>query len=184
MKKLALTTALALAALAVPAAAKDHPGQGDEAKAQHAKSEHGKSQAAKARRCEPHGVAYVAGGTLVSGSLTKNANGTYDGQLTVQVTQANHHATADKATSKTYTLDDARVNLHGQDPVALKAGSRVKLQGRITRLNKKCEQTAFTATTTIKKASIKDPKSAEDKPAETETETPAETPAETEEPAS
>ena len=171
MKKLALTTALALAALAVPAAAKDHPDHGNKAKA---KTEHGKSQQAKARKCKAHGIAYVAGGTLESGTLTKNADGTYDGTLTVKVAQANHHAKADKTTSKTYTLDDARVNLHGQDPAALKPGSRVKLQGKVTKLNKKCDQTAFTATTTIKKASIKDPKAA-DAPAETETEKPAET---------
>lgn len=176
MKKLALTTALALAALAVPAAAKDHPDHGSKAKAH---AEHGQSQDAKAHKCKLHGVGYVVGGTLESGTLTKNADGTYDGTLTVKVAQANHHAVADKATSKTYTLDDARVNLHGQDPAALKPGSRVKLQGKVTKLNKKCDQTGFTATTTVKKASIKDPKAAEDKPAETETETekPAETPA-------
>ena len=174
MKKLALTTALALAALAVPAAAKDHPDHGTNAKT---KTEHG--QDAKSHKCKAHGIAYVAGGTLESGTLTKNADGTYDGTLTVKVAQANHHAKADKSTNKTYTLDDARVNLHGQDPAALKPGSRVKLQGKVSKLNKTCDQTGFTATTTIKKASIKDPKAAEDKPAETETETetPAETPA-------
>ena len=52
MKKLALTTALALAALAGPAAAKDHPDHGNQAKAQ---AEHGKSQQAKARKCTAHG---------------------------------------------------------------------------------------------------------------------------------
>ena len=53
----------------------------------------------------------------------------------------------------------------------------MKLQGKVTTLNKKCDQTAFTATTTIKRASIKDPKAAttEDKSSSTETET--ETPA-------
>ena len=168
MKKLALTTALALAALAVPAAAKDHPDHGNKAKAQ---AEHGESQHGKAHKCIAHGIGYVVGGTLDSGTLTANPDGTYDGTLTVKVAQANHHAKADKTTSKTYTLDNARVNLHGKDPAALKPGSRAKLQGQVTRLNKKCDQTAFTATTTINKASIKDPKAAEDKPAETETTT-------------
>jgi hypothetical protein len=174
MKKLALTTVLALAALAVPAAAKDHPDHVDKAKGK-AKAEHGHSEQAKTRACKMHGTAYVAGGTLESGSLTKNADGTYDGTLTVKVSQANHHARADKATSKAYTLDDARVNLHGQDPAALAPGSRVKLQGKVTKLNKRCDQSAFTATTTIRKASVKAAKAAEDKPAETETEKPAET---------
>jgi hypothetical protein len=166
MKKLALTTALALAALAGPAAAKDHPDHGNRARAQ---AEHGQSQPAKARKCTAHGVAYVVAGTLDSGALTANPDGTYDGTLTITVAHANHHAKADKTTSRSYTLDHARVNLHGQDPAALKPGSRVKLQGRITKLNKKCDQTAFTATTTIKRADIKDPKAAEDKPAEAET---------------
>ena len=176
MKKLALTTALALAALAVPAAAKDHPDHGAEAKT---KTEHGQSEHANTRKCKAHGIAYVAGGTLESGTLTKNADGTYDGTLTVRVAHANHHAKADRSTSRTYTLDNARVNLHGQDPAALAPGSRVKLQGKVTKLNKKCDQSAFAATTTIKKAGIKDPKAAEDKPAgtETATEKPAETPA-------
>jgi hypothetical protein len=172
MKKLALTTALALAAIAVPAAAKDRPEHGAGAKT---KTEHGqkaKGQAkAKARMCKVHGIAYVAGGTLESGALTKNADGSYDGTLTVKVARTNHHARADNATSRTYTLDDARVNLHGQDPAALKAGSRVKLQGKVAKLGRKCDQSAFTATTTIRKASIKDPQAAEDKPAETGTET-------------
>lgn len=179
MKKLALTTALALAALAVPAAAKDHPDHGAKAttKTEHAQKAKAKAET-KARKCKAHGIAYVAGGTLESGTLTKNADGTYDGTLTVNVARANHHAKADKATSKTYTLDDARVNLHGQDPAALKPGSRVKLQGKVTKLNKKCDETGVAATTTIKRASVKDPKTAEDKPAETETESekPAETP--------
>jgi len=170
MKKLALTTTLALAALAVPAAAKDHPGHGDKAKAQ---TEHGQSQQAKTRKCEMHATGYVAGGTLESGTLTRNADGTYDGALTVNVTQANHHAHADRATSRTYTLAGARVKLHGQDPAALKPGSRVKLQGRTTKLNRACDQTGFTATTTIEKAAIKDPTAAAHNPAETETETPS-----------
>lgn len=172
MKKLAITTALALAALAVPAAAKDHPDHSTKAKAE---TEHGQSHEAKTPQCKLHGAGYVAGGTLESGTLTKNADGTYDGTLTVKVSRANHHAKADKGTSRTYTLDDARVKLHGQDGAALKPGSRVKVQGKVSKLSQKCDQTDSTATTTIKRANIKDPKAAEDKGAETETETPAET---------
>lgn len=160
MKKIALTAVLALAVSVVPAAAKEHPGRGDKAKT---KAEHVKPESkAKSRKCKVHGAAYVVGGTLESGTLTPNADGTYDGTLTIAVSQANHHAKADKATSKTYTLDDARVNLHGTDPAAaLTPGSRVKLQGKLTRLAKKCDQTGSAATTTIRKASIKDPKAPE-----------------------
>ncbi|MGZ4277151.1 MAG: hypothetical protein ACXVFK_10615 [Solirubrobacteraceae bacterium] len=159
MKKIALIVALALAVFVVPAAAKDHPGQGKPAAAEHGKSAdapHGKS-----RKCTPHNVAYVVAGTLDSGTLTKNDDGTYSGDLTVKVARANHHAKADKGTSKTYTLDHAKVNLHGQDPAALTPDSRVRLQGKVTWLAKKCDQTGFTATTTIRRGWIKDPKTAD-----------------------
>ena len=169
MKKLALTTALVFAALAGPAAAKDHSDRSDHGDKAKPKTEHGQSEQAKGHKCMVHGSAYVAGGTLESGSLTQNADGSYDGTLTVKVSRANHHAQADRATSKAYTLTGARVKLHGQDPAALKPGSRVKLQGKVTRLNAKCDQSAFTATTTIKRVTVKDPTAAEDGPAETET---------------
>ena len=47
----------------------------------------------------------------------------------------------------------------------------MKLQGKVTMLNKKCDQTAFTATTTIKRASIKDPKAVTTKDKSSSTET-------------
>ena len=169
MKKLTLTTVLALAALAGPAAAKDHPDHPTKAKAK-AQTEHGRPQPGQARKCKLHGIAYVVGGTLQSGALTVNADGTYDGVLTVTVARANHHAQADRSTTKAYTLDHARVNLHGQDPAALTPGSRVKLQGRITKLNRKCDQSAFTATTTIRRAGIEAPKAPA--PAEASTQDP------------
>jgi len=135
-------------AFAVPAVAApgDHP-------AKPATPSHG----SKSHKCKPHGVAYVVGGTLVSGTLTANTDGTYSGTLTVHVTQANHHAKAVKGTDQTYTLTNAKLKLNGEDPAALVVGSRVKLQGKITRLAKKCDQTGFTATTTIKRGTIKPP---------------------------
>lgn len=136
MKKIAILAVLALAALVSPVQAK---GPGDHA---------------KAHKCKPHAVAYRVAGTLVSGALTKNDDGTYSGDLTVHVTRANHHARADKGTDKSYTLDHAKVNLHDQDPAALPAGSRVKLKGKVTQLGKKCDQTGFTAATTINRANI------------------------------
>ena len=151
MKKLVLTAVLALAVFVVPAAAKDHPGHGAAPK----------THPAQSHKCKPHKVGYVASGTLESATLTKNDDGTYSGQLTVTVAHTNHHAKADKGTSKTYALDHARVNLHGQDPAALAPGSRVHLIGKVTTLVKKCDQTGFTAATTIRKADIKAPKAPE-----------------------
>jgi hypothetical protein len=120
---------------------------------------HAKSHPPKSHKCTPHAVSYRASGKLVSGSLTANSDGTYSGTLTVHVTSTNHHAKADKGTDKAYTLDHAKVKLHGEDPSALVVGSRVRLKGTITTLAKKCDQTGFTATTTIKRAGIKPPKS-------------------------
>jgi hypothetical protein len=129
---------VALAGVVAPAQAKTHP--------------------PTSHKCTPHAVSYRVSGTLVSGALTKNSDGTYSGSLTVHVTRTNHHAKADKGTDKAYTLDHAKAKLHGADPAALAAGSRVNLKGTITKLAKKCDQTGFTAVTTIKKATIKPPK--------------------------
>jgi hypothetical protein len=97
------------------------------------------------------------GGTLVSGTLTPGS-GKYDGTLTVHVTKANKHAKADKGNDVTYTLSNAKLELHGENPLALTADTRVKLDGKITTLAKKCDQTGFTPTVTIKRGSIKSPK--------------------------
>jgi hypothetical protein len=109
-------------------------------------------------KCQPHSVAYVVSGKLVSGSLTKNSDGTYSGDLTVHVNKTNRHARDVKGTDQTYTLDHAKAKLHGEDPAALVTDSRVKLRGKITTLAKKCDQTGFTPTITIRKADIKPPK--------------------------
>lgn len=109
-------------------------------------------------KCQPHAVSYVVSGTLKSGSLTLNADGTYSGTLTVHVTKANKHAKADKNTDKAYALTNAKVNLHGENAASLTANSRVHLNGTITTLAKKCDHTGFTATITIAKADIKPPK--------------------------
>lgn len=148
MKKIALIALLALVAVVVPATAKPPE----------------PTPPPKSHKCKPHGVAYVVSGTLVSGSLTRNSDGTYNGSLTVHVTKANHHARADKGTDKSYTLDHAKVKLHGENPAALTANSRVKLRGKITTLAKKCDHTGFAPTITIKKADIKPPKPKPAKP--------------------
>jgi hypothetical protein len=110
-------------------------------------------------KCKPHGVGYVASGTLVSQTLTKNADGTYSGEATVKVTHTNHHALGDLNTTKTYKLERVHVTFGLADtnsdgsvgPDDLKEGDRVKLIGKITALAKKCSQSGFTATTTIRK---------------------------------
>jgi hypothetical protein len=115
----------------------------------------------KSHKCTPHAVSYRVGGTLMSGSLTKDAGTkkTYSGSLMVEVLRANKHAKSDKGTSKLYTLAQTKVHFgKGVDPAALVANSRVNLRGNITTLAKKCDQTGFTPTITIKKADIKAPK--------------------------
>ena len=92
-------------------------------------------------------------GTLVSQTLSQNANGTYSGTVTVDVTHTNRHAASDEGMTKTYTLIDARVKLRVADidhdgSVGLDdlvAGDRVKAIGTITTLAKKCDQSGFTA---------------------------------------
>ncbi len=112
------------------------------------------AQAAK-HKCVAHAVSYEVSGTLAStGSLTANSDRSYSGTLTVHVTRANQHAKADKGTTKTYTLDHAKVTFgNGVDKSAPAAGSRVNLKGTITTLSKKCAG-PFTPTITIKKAEI------------------------------
>jgi hypothetical protein len=119
---------------------------------------HGKSGS---HRCKVHKVGYVASGVLVSWKLEKNADGTYSGEVTVEVKRTNHHGRADKGTTRTYkekelekvhvTFGLADTNSDGSVGLDdLKAGDRVHLIGKITRLNKKCDQKEFKATTTIR----------------------------------
>jgi hypothetical protein len=117
------------------------------------------SHPGQSHKCKMHNVAYVASGTLVSQTLTKNADGTYSGAVTVAVTHTNHHAAGDNNTTKPYTVANVHVTFGLADTNAdgsvglddLKAGDRVKLIGKITTLAKKCDQSKFTAETTIRK---------------------------------
>lgn len=117
------------------------------------------SHPGKSHKCMPRNVAYIASGTLVSQTLSKNANGTYSGGVTVNVTRTNRHAANDEGMTKTYTLTDARVKLRVADidqdgSVGLDdlvAGDRVKVIASITTLSKKCDQSNFTAQLTISK---------------------------------
>jgi hypothetical protein len=113
----------------------------------------------KSHKCMPHGVAYVASGTLVSDTLTEGADHTVSGELTVEVLRTNHHARADKGTKKTYTVENAHVKLVvpdsdedgtvGVDDLA--AGDRVKVIGKVTTLAKKCKTGEFSPKLTIRR---------------------------------
>jgi len=142
MKKIAVLTtlvAVALVALVAPVQAKNPNAHGP--------------------KCTPKAHKYKVRGTLVSGSLTKEADGTYSGDLTVHITKADHGYKSEKDTDQSYTLDHAKVHIHkgAGDASALTAGDKVKLDGTRTRLNKKCDQTGFTPVTVIKRGNIHKP---------------------------
>jgi hypothetical protein len=129
---------------------------------------------ARSHKCTPHKVAYVAAGTLVSQTLVADAAAaardgskpTYSGDVTIDVTKGNKAAKGDKRTTKTYTLDHARVVLglddqNGDGRVDLTdvaTGARVKVIGKVTKLAKRCDQTGFTPELTIKKLVVHEPK--------------------------
>jgi hypothetical protein len=126
-----------------------------------------KKQSTKSKKCQPHKVAWVVKGTLVSQALTKNSDGTYDGTVNIDVTRTSNHAKAEKGkTNAQYTLDNVKAKFIVADQAPpnspsnetdLVAGDRVKLIGKITKLSKKCDQTGFTATTTIRQVVFHDP---------------------------
>jgi hypothetical protein len=117
------------------------------------------SHPGNSRKCQPHKVAYVVSGALVSQALAKNSDGTYSGVVNVVVKRTNHHAAGDQGKTKEYKVENVRVTFGLADTNSdgsvgmgdLKAGDKVKLIGKITALAKKCSQSGFTATTTIRK---------------------------------
>jgi hypothetical protein len=134
---------------------KDNPGASHRNKGNHGKS----------HKCVAHKVAYVASGTLVSQALTKNEDGTYSGEVVVEVEKTNHHAAADKGKTVTYDVSKARLALGVEDVNKdgtvglddLAKGDRVHLIGKITALAKKCSQDEFKAETTIRKIVVNAP---------------------------
>jgi hypothetical protein len=145
MKKLIFIAVLVFAAVAAPIQAKGPKGP------------HPSPPTPPANKCQAHTISYEVWGTLISGSLTLNANGTYSGTLTVHVKQSDNHAKSDRNTNKTYTLASSHLNIHGANPAALAANSRVHLQGTVTTLAKKCNHTGFTATIAILRGDLKAP---------------------------
>jgi hypothetical protein len=127
----------------------------------HSGTQHGNSGSRhdKSHKCTAHKVGYVARGNLVSQTLAKNADGTYSGDVVVEVAHTNHHAAGDKGKTVTYTVANAHVTFGLPDTNSdgtvgvddLVKGDRVHLIGKITALAKKCDPTEFKATTTIRK---------------------------------
>lgn len=170
MKKLAIAATLVAVAVTVPAQAHkpDNPGSQGKAKAG-AKAHNG-----TAKRCAPRSVGYVARGEYVSGALTQTQGADttdvarddrWSGTLVVAVERTNKHGRADKGTTKTFTLTDARVRLADRNDDGTRdlpvAGDRVRVQGQITRLNRRCDATGFTAETKIRSVGFHKPRSAE-----------------------
>ena len=165
MKTLLLVTSLAaFAATPAPAHKPADPGAQGKAHRQ-AHGNHGKAKG-KANRCKVHARAFIVSGAFEAASLTKNADGSYDGSVTLKVERTNTHAHAHKGTSQTYTLDDAKVRFHVPDRDASgtvdaadpRPGDRVKLHGKVTRKNRKCDQTGFTQTVKFRKVTFAEPK--------------------------
>ena len=147
MRKLLICTAAIAAVVAMPAQAKKPA----------------KTKAPKAS-CEKK-VGYNAKGTLVSQSLTQTkgadtptekGDDRWSGDVTVNVTKANHKGLKGE---QTLTLTDGRVNWYdaagdGTDDVPA-AGDRVGLHGKVTKLRKKCDSTGFSPTITLRKVDFK-----------------------------
>jgi hypothetical protein len=129
-----------------------------------AQAHNGKSHPAKSHKCTPHKVGYKASGTLESQALTQTQGAStttrrddrYSGDVTVNVKHANHHGATG---SQTYTLDNDRVKFYDADKDGTadqpKAGDRVKLHGKITKLAKKCDSSGFTPTTDVRRVQFK-----------------------------
>jgi hypothetical protein len=113
----------------------------------------------QSHKCTPRKVGYVASGTLVKQTLTKNADGTYSGEVEVEVIRTNHHAAADRGKTIVYKVMNVHVTFGLTDTNSdgsvglddLAKGDRVHLNGKITALAKKCAQSGFTAETTIRR---------------------------------
>jgi hypothetical protein len=153
MRRIAVCGIALAVTLAVPANAKPpHP-----------------TKPAKSKDCTPHDVGYSARGTLVSQALTQTAGGEtskrgddrYSGTLTVDVKKANHRAPQGE---QTYTVENARVHFSDADRDHVadtpKAGDRVKIHGKITKLGKKCDASGSTPTVTVRKVDFKAAKAA------------------------
>ena len=121
----------------------------------------------RSHRCRPHGVGYVASGTLVSQTLTQNTDGSYSGEVSIKVVSSNHHAALEKGGTLTLKVEDVRVvfglaDTDGDGTVGLDEvteGDRVTLIGKITTLAKKCSHKEFTPKLTVRQVVVNAPTS-------------------------
>lgn len=163
MRKLIACTGLAALALAVPAQAKP----GHAGKPAHAGKQGVAKNQSKGKRCAPKTVGFNARGLLVSHTLTQTAGADtpadtgddrYSGDVVVNVTKANHGFGTGE---KTFTLANGRVKFADAngDGTAEQpsAGDRVKVHGKVTRLNKRCDTAGFTSAVTVKQVQFKAP---------------------------
>lgn len=180
MKRLMPVALLVAAAVAVPAYASQPSDPGSQGKGHannHANTTHsnkGHKNNSGSNKCKTHKLGWVVRGTLVSQALTKNTDGTYSGTVNIDVKGTNHHAKAEKGkTNAQYTLDHAKVTFGVTDQppgdgtvdqTDLVAGDQVKLIGKITALPHRCDQSGFTATTTIRKVVFNNPPTPEPQP--------------------
>jgi hypothetical protein len=118
----------------------------------------------KPAKCEPRPGGFSASGTLVSQSLTQVAGADtrgrgddrYSGTIAVNVTKAKQDAPTGE---QTYTLEADRAKFYDADHDHVadvpKAGDRVKIKGKMTRLKKKCDASGFTPTIDVRSVHFK-----------------------------
>src|SRR4051794_20233752 len=160
MRKI-LITAVAGAALAVAPALAAKPATHPTKPEHPAKTHTGKAKG----KCKTHNVGYNAKGTLVevptltqtkgADTPTDKSDDRYSGDVKVNVTKANHKGLKGE---QTFTLTDARVRFYdaagdGTDD-APAVGDTVRIHGKISKLAKKCDQTGFTPTVTVRSISF------------------------------
>ena len=147
MKKSLIAVALAAAVFAVPVAAgakkPDDPGSKGKKNAE----THKKALLPLTnKKCKVHKVGFNGSGKLTAYGLTQSkGQGTpqkgddrYSGTLSVDVTKANHKAAKGP---QDFTVTDIKVKFGPGVTTPPANGSTVKLHGKITKINKKCDQT-------------------------------------------
>jgi hypothetical protein len=153
--KTALTGAVAIGALALPAIAGAHGKPTDKPA----------TQPSASQRCAPQKAAYVASGVLAAPATLTQTRGAdtptdtgddrYSGTLSVTVTHANRHA---KGAAGPVTVQASDIRLRDGAAATPPAGTRVRLIGKITRVSKRCSDQSAAGVVTIRTATLRAPK--------------------------
>lgn len=169
MKKTSIAAALAIGALTIPVVAVAKKPEDPGAKGKHNAQQHKSTTQNKGKkkgllknsdkRCKVHKVGYNGSGALTSYGLTQSKGvGTpqkgddrYSGTIGVDVTKANHKSTKGP---QTFTVTDIKVKFGPGVTQPPANGSTVKLHGKITKINKKCDQTGA-GVVTLRQVEIK-----------------------------